>query len=161
MPTATISKPTKPASTKPLKAVEPKQEFVTTEQFNQVTDVLSKLVDAVTELKNKPTPTAAQSAQDTEVAKAKADQAPINPSWEEKAQEILGEYLDHCEIFYPKQGGQIFTVIIKEDMSNSPKEYMERHKSDRRSREIGNEGIAGVENWCKLVRANLKRTANK
>ena len=30
-------------------------------------------------------------------------------------------------------------------------------KVDRRSKEIGNEGIEGVEQWCKLVAQNLKR----
>ena len=131
-------------------------EFVTVAQFNQLTDVIGKLVDKVDEISKKEIhgePTKEQ----TEVAKAKYNEAPMNPAWEEKAREIIGEPMDRCEVFYPKAGGQIFTVVIKSEFSNAPKEYMERMKEDRRSREIGNEGIAGVETWCKLIKANLKR----
>ena len=155
MPTAIL-----PTKEKKAKVVKSPQQFVTVEQFNQLTDVLGKLVDTVTELKNKPAPNTPAEKELQEVAKAKYDQAPINPAWEEKAREIIGEALDHCEIFYPKGGGQIFTVIIKSEFSNAPKEYLERCKVDRRSKEIGNEGIGGVELWCKLVRANLRRGKN-
>lgn len=152
-PVAEIKEKAKKAP--PVKA-EP-SNFVTQEQFSQVTDILKDIVSSMTELKNKPSAPVAESKDLQDIAKAKYDQAPINPLWEEKAREIIGEALDHCEVFYPKQGGQIFTVVIKTEMSNAPKEYLERTKADRRSREIGNEGIAGVEQWCKLIKANLKR----
>ena len=138
------------------KIVKSPQQFVTVEQFSQMTEVLSALTAAVTDLKKNPV--AAPTKEAEEIRKATYDQAPINPAWEEKAREIIGEALDHCEIFYPKSGGVIFTVVIKNELSNSPKDYLERMKVDRRSREIGAEGISGVEIWCKLVRANLKRT---
>jgi hypothetical protein len=135
------------------------KQYVTVEQFSALTDVISKMNDSLSELKNKtvelPKTTATKEAQ--EIEKAKADQAPINPAWEDMAREIVGEALDHCEIFYPKAGGTIFTVVIKPELSNAPKEYLERMKTDRRSKEIGAEGISGVENWCKLVKQNLKK----
>lgn len=81
----------------------------------------------------------------------------INPEWEEKAREVLGDYLDHCEVDYPKAGGTVFTVVVNTEKSNAPEEYLKAHKEDRRSREIGNEGLEGVEQWCKLVKANLLR----
>jgi hypothetical protein len=102
-------------------------------------------------------PIAVESAIEKEVRKAAPDINPVNPAWIEKAEEILGEALDHCEVFFPKRGGTIFTLVIQEKFSNASAEYMERTKTDRRSKEIGNEGIEGVEQWCKLVAANLKR----
>ena len=137
-------------------AKEKEAQYVTVDQFNKLTEVLGKIVDTVNEIKNKPA-SVPEAKEAEEVRKAKWDQAPINPAWEEKAIEIIGEAVDHCEIFYPKSGGTIFTVVIKTELSNAPQEYLDRAKSDRRSREIGPEGIAGVENWCKLIRANLKR----
>jgi hypothetical protein len=154
MPTAILPTKEKTIREKPVKSP---QQFVTVEKFNELTDMMKTLVDTVTELKNKPIPNTPAAKEAEEVAKAKYDQAPINPAWEEKAREIIGEALDHCEIFYPKGGGQIFTVVIKPEFSNAPKEYLERCKVDRRSKEIGNEGIGGVELWCKLVKQNLKR----
>ena len=142
--------------TKPAKIVKEKPQYATAEQFTELMGVLKTLAEDVVKLKNAPgTPEAKESE---EIRKAKFDQAPINPAWEEKAREIIGEAVDHCEVFYPKQGGQLFTVVIKDEFSNAPKEYLERMKSDRRTREIGNEGISGVELWCKLIRQNLKRT---
>ena len=61
----------------------------------------------------------------------------------------------------PKGGGTLFTVVIKPEFSNAAPEYLERYKADRRTKEIGSEGLSGVETWCKLIRANLKRSANK
>lgn len=135
------------------------KEFVTVEQFSSMMDVIGKLAESVDSLKNKTTelPKTKATIEELEIAKAKSDQAPINPAWEDMAREIIGEALDHCEIYYPKAGGTLFTVVIKTELSNAPKEYLERMGTDRRSKEIGAEGISGVENWCKLVAQNLKK----
>jgi hypothetical protein len=143
------------------KVTKPAAKYVTEEKFNQLTDVLKTLVDTVTELKNKPVANSPEAKELAEVKKAKQDEAPINPSWEEDAREIIGEAVDHCEVFYPKGGGTIYTVVIKPEFSNAPKEYLERNKVDRRSREIGAEGFSGVQAWNKLVRQNLKRSLAK
>ena len=142
------------------KTVTPKPKYVTSEEFASLVDVIGKLSDSVTALNNKTTelPKTALTKQEEEIAKAKHDQAPINPAWEDMAREILGEVMDHCEIYYPKAGGTLFTVVIKNEFSNAPKEYLERNRTDRRSKEIGNEGISGVESWCRLIKSNLKRT---
>lgn len=149
----------KPKAKKEEVAAVPVGQFVTIEQFSSLTEVISKMNDSLSELKNKTTeiPKTVATKEQEEITKAKADQAPINPAWEELAQTIIGEALDHCEIFYPKSGGTIFTVVIKNEFSNAPKDYLERMKTDRRSKEIGGEGISGVESWCKLIKANLKR----
>lgn len=132
-------------------------QYVTQAQFTELTNVIKGLVDVVTEVKSK-TASPIEAKEAAEIAKAKHDQAPMNPVWEDMAKEIIGEAVDHCELYQPRSGGTIFTVVIKNEFSNAPKEYLERMKADRRSREIGNEGISGVETWCKLIRANLKRS---
>lgn len=97
-------------------------------------------------------PPVAESALEKEIRKAAPDENPVNPAWVEKAEEILGDYLDHCEVQFPKRGGTIFTLVINKDKSNAPPEYIERMGVDRRSKEIGNEGIEGVEQWCNWSR---------
>lgn len=156
------------SSTKKAAAAEKpekqEQAFVTKVEFEKLVDVLGGIMDKLDRIETKastPAPGSPEEKEAKEVSKAKPDMGPINPAWEEKAQEILGEALDHCEVFYPKAGGQIFTVVIKNDHSNAGAEYLERTKVDRRSREIGSEGLAGVELWCKLVRQNLQRGKNK
>lgn len=142
------------------KAVEP---AVTRAEFDALTGNVSDLIGLLKQdredraTKEANTPVIPETPMEKEVRKAAPDENPVNPAWVEKAEEILGEYLDHCEVFFPKRGGTIFTVIIKHEKSNAPTEYLERMAVDRRSREIGNEGIEGVEQWCKLVASNLKR----
>jgi hypothetical protein len=136
------------------------KKYVSVDQFNNILDIVGKIAESVSKLENK-TQTPIEFKENKEIAEAKHNQAPINPAWEDKAREIIGEAVDYCDVFYPRSGGTIFTVVIKSEFSNAPKEYMERNKVDRRSREIGSEGISGVENWCKLIRQNLKRSQNK
>lgn len=150
------------AASKKPKQKAPVKAGVSREEFDKLADNVGTLVDLFTkdrEERAKAPPIAVQeTAIEKEVRKAAPDENPVNPAWKEKAEEILGDALDHCEVMFPKRGGTIFTVIVKEEVSNAPTEYMDRMKVDRRSREIGNEGIEGVEQWCKLVAANLKRT---
>lgn len=101
--------------------------------------------------------TLAELQKEKEVIKAGPNRYDTNPDWEEMAREIVGEALDHTELEYAKGGGQKFTLVIKPEFSNAPTDYLERNKVDRRTREIGTEGEAGVRIWCELVRNNLKR----
>lgn len=139
------------------------KKYVTQEDLKGVTDVMASIADVVGKLYDKVNAepvkplTPEETKREVEVKAAAPDVSLVNPAWQEKAVEIIGEALDHCEVFYPKHGGTIFTLVIKESASNAPIEYLERHKADRRSKEIGNEGIEGVESWCKLVKENLKR----
>jgi hypothetical protein len=142
---------TKPKETK--KAVASPTQFVTVEQFNDVVGILSKLSDKIDAIGTK-TATPVEAAQVKEVEKAKNDKIYVNPTWEEKAREILGERVDYC---YQSTDGNLFTVVIKEEFSNAPKEYLQMYKLDKRSKPIGNEGVSGVETFCKLILQNLKR----
>lgn len=144
------------------KVVKPKPAYVTADEFKAMNETvigtLKALSDSILELKNK-TATPAEAKETKEVTKAGPNQYPMNPEWDEKAREIIGEAVDHCEVFMPKGGGTIFTIIIKPEFSNAPQSYMEMYKIDRRTREIGAEGIAGVETLAKLVKQNLKQNA--
>ena len=131
-----------------------KTAFATMDQFNQLTDVLQVLADSINDIKTKIA-TPAEKKEVKEVENAGPFSAPMNPLWEDKAREIIGEAVDHCEVFYPKGGGTIFTIVIKSEFSNASKSYMEMYKIDRRTREVGSEGLAGVETLAKLVKQNL------
>lgn len=141
---------------------EKEGKFVTKEAFdtkiNTLQDTMLQMMDM---MKTKTdSPLEKQVSEEKEVAKAIPNNVHIPEDWEEKAKEILGEKLERCELFYPKSGGTQFTVVIKQEYSNAPKEYTERMKVDRRTKEIGQEGIGGVEAWCKLVRSNLNKKLN-
>lgn len=142
-------------------------KFVTEERFEKLETGVNTLLDKMEAFMTQPKDTATatpgvipapvETVIDKEIKKAGANDAPINPAWEEKAKEIIGEAVDHCEVAYLRNGGVIFTIVIKTEMSNAPKDYLDRMGQDRRSKEVGSEGIEGVENWCKLVKANLAR----
>lgn len=161
--------PRKTAGAKP----EPKEKYVTTERFEALEGGVSRILDMLEKGAGAapaadpaaPVSPATATAQpnetpiDKQVRKAGANEIPMNPEWEEMAHEIIGEPLDHCEIAYVKNGGVLFTIVIKEEFSNAGKDYLERYKQDRRTKEVGSEGIEGVENWCKLVKSNLSKGA--
>ncbi len=139
-----------------LKAPEKKEEskFVTADQFSSLVDSVTALAKMIqTQKSSDPETVKLEKAID----KAGPHRQTVNPEWQEKAEEILGTAMDRCELFMPRNGGSIFTVIIKKEKSNAPKEYLEMYKEDRRSKEIGSEGIEGVEQWCKLIKQNLNR----
>lgn len=141
---------------RPIKKVageEKKAEFVTLEAFNALQSSVGQLV----ELLQKKNATPEEAKVDKEVDKASSDDSPMNPEWREKAKEIVGDAMERCELFYPKGGGAIFTVIIKNEHSNAPKEYLRVHKVDRRSKDIAHSGLEGVESWCRLIKQNLNR----
>lgn len=145
--------------------VEKAPEFVTVAQFSALEGAVNKLVDLVLAqqeaAKNAvPAPVVVETPIEKEIRKAGPDTAPINPEWEEMVAEIIGDALDHCEVTYLKGGGTLFTIVIKREFSNAPEDYLEMRKVDRRSKEIGSEGITGVEAYAKLVKQNLSRPKN-
>lgn len=161
---ATPPKEAKGAGAKKPAATKPKVEYATKAELNELSNNVGELVNliksgALSQPAALATPAVAtpETPEEKEVKKASPDSAPVNPEWEEKAREILGDALERCEVQYLRRGGTVFTVVIKNEHSNAPVEYLERMKVDRRSREIGNEGIEGVEIWCKLVAQNLRR----
>lgn len=126
---------------------------------------LSRLMDMVEKNAHAPAPVVS-SVEPKDIAavsiaaseKARSNRVTNNPEWEEIAREILGPALDHTEVEHERSGGIKFTVVIKLDYSNADKNYLELNKVDRRSKEISQEGLAGVEDWCRQIKANLTRT---
>jgi hypothetical protein len=142
---------------KEKKAKVSPQQFVTLEQFDKLTDVLKSISDTVIELKTRPVAQVPETKVEQEVTKAGPNKSMTNVEWEEDARTKIGEALDHCEVETPKNGGMIYTIVIKTEFSNANKEYLERNKTDRRSCEVSTGGFPAVQNWNKLVALNLKR----
>lgn len=150
------------AEARAKKKLEPKPKYVTEERFNVLNDSVSEMISI---LKGKNgastgpvTPIEQKETINTrEVNEAKPNQTPVSPVWEEEAVKILGNYLDHCEVFYPREGGTHFTVVIKKELSNAPKDYLDRMKQDRRTKDVSRDGLDGVIKWCTLVKQNLSR----
>lgn len=142
----------KPAAEKP----------VSRKEFNQLSEGVNELVGLVKQVLETPrgaapAATPEESQREKDITKAGPTKYTVNPEWEDIAREIVGEALDHTEVQYIKGGGMLFTLVIKNEFSNAPADYLERYKSDRRSKEVGAEGEAGVRLWCEQVRNNLKR----
>jgi len=143
---------------KPTKPKQEKPEYATKAELSELTEAVGGLVELLKSGVLTRPAAPVETPLDKEVAKAGPNMNPVNPEWEEKAREIIGDALDHVEVEYLRKGGTIFTIVIKLEKSNAAKDYLAVMKQDRRSREIGNDGIEGVENWCKLVAQNLKRS---
>ena len=127
-----------------MKKTREESSDVSKKEFDELKSSVSDLVGLVKEMAKTKVNTP-ETPTEKEVKLATFDNNPVNPEWERMAREIIGEPLDHCEVAYPKRGGVLFTIVIKTEMSNAPKDYLERMKVDRRTREIGNEGQEGVE----------------
>lgn len=152
---------------KGLEAIAKKRaesKFVSKKEFDNLNDSVSQLVDMVQKVLERPTHTLPLSPAEVKESKEIEAAGPIkyetNAEWDAMAKEIIGTPVDHTEVKDLKGGGRLFTIVIKREHSNANQDYLERYQVDRRSKEIGAEGEAGVENWCKLVLNNLKR-ANK
>lgn len=180
-PTETVKKVAK-KKTAPRKKVSA-PTFVTQEQFAKLESGVSDLVELIksgalaksaqldttssssTANSNSsvpmPLPPVKETPLDKDVRQAGPDRSIVNPEWEERAREIIGNAVDHCEMTYGVRGGIRFTVVIKDEYSNAPKDYLVRMGSDRRTKEIGGEGLEGVEGWCKLIKQNLSRTSGE
>ena len=133
-----------------------KKQYVEKKDFDTLLDAVNNLASLMT-TQVKKTETPEESKQVKEVEKAGPNKYEVDSDREEIAKEIIGEeFLDHTEL-ERKGGGIKFTIVIKLEKSNAPKEYLERVKTDRRTREVGSEGTEGVREWCKLVKSNLNR----
>ncbi len=146
------------------KSKKEKEAFVTEEKFNELQESVGILVGLVKqqiadkEAEKSAVPPVPETPIEKEIKKAGPNHSvPVNPEWEQVARDIIGDAVDHCEMQHLRSGGLIFHVIIKKEYSNASDDYFLRMHEDRRSREIGGEGIGGVEKWCKLIASNLKR----
>lgn len=149
---------TKKKATKAVKT--PAKEFVTKEEFEELNGSVNRLVDMLEKQMNATalvTPVPLDPIQEKAIDNAGPNSAYTTDSeWDQIAKDIIGEAVDHTEL-ERKGGGIKFTVVIKPEFSNASKEYLERMKTDRRTREVGGEGSEGVTQYCKLIKANLAR----
>lgn len=156
-----------PGKKKKATARKPAPKYVTEERFSKLEQGVDTLIELMQKDREAPTKEATvatgeapkpETALDKEVRKASADSVQRVPEdWDEKAKEIVGDALDHCEMTYGQNGGVRFIVVIKDEFSNAGKDYLSYYGQDRRTKDIAGEGLAGVENWCKLIRQNLNR----
>lgn len=146
----------------------PPPQFVSIQKFNSFAQSTETALDRIASLleaqATKPAETSLASSTPAtvpppaaEVAKAGPARFTTNPEWEDAAREIIGDALDHTEIEHTKSGGMRFTIVIKNEFSNADKEYLRVTKVDRRTKDVGAEGMDGVVQWAKLVKANLER----
>lgn len=133
-----------------------KKQYVEKKDFDILLEAVNNLAGLMTS-QVKKTETPEETKQTKEIEKAGPNKYEVDDDWQEIAKEVIGEdFLDHTEV-ERKSGGIKFTIVIKLEKSNAPKEYLERVKTDRRTREVGTEGTEGVRNWCNLVKQNLNR----
>jgi len=145
------------------------ESFVTKEEFNTLSSKMDTILGAI---QKTPEVKASETMVNKEIDQANQNFNPINPLWEADAKEVLGDALDHCEVFYPKEGGTLYTVIIKTDIENLLKKLPVRKelhysntdystlimaKSDRRTKDVAKEGFEGVKKWNRLIKQNLNR----
>ena len=133
-------------------AKKPAPSYVTTETFDKFAEGVLSALERIAQ----PVAAAPAAAPIPEaVAKAKPDAYTVNDEWDEEARKIIGDAVDHTEVKHERNGGVKFTVVIKNEMSNAPEAYLSYVKTDRRTKEVGAEGIGGVIEWCKLIKQNL------
>lgn len=173
-----------PTSKKKVAKKAPVSQYVTKKEFDEFTDELIAKVGEKLAAFAMPAPvnvvtipqgipatatgtvasgstSPAETPLDKEIREAGQQEYEVNRKWDELARQIIGEALDHTELQYLKNGGVLFTIVVRNEFSNANQDYLDRHKVDRRSKEVGSEGIAGVEAWCKLVKSNLSRESNE
>lgn len=138
------------------------EKSVSREEFDGLKKEVSSGFETIIGLiKQKPEEKAKQAVVDKKVDEASADVGDVNPRYEAKVKEVLGDRMERTFVTYPKGGGTLFTIVISSTASNAPKDYLERMKEDRRTVNLEREefrGEEGVEKWAKLVLQNLNRT---
>lgn len=129
------------------------QQYVKKEEFESAVSTILDKLEAISVSRT----AAPETPEQKEIKAAAPNRVEKNPDWDEMAVELLGDYLDHTEVEHTKSGGILFTIVVKKERSNAGKDYLMMVGQDRRTKEVGSEGLEGVIQWCKLVRANLKR----
>jgi|GEM_PF-3391377 len=138
---------------------------VSREEFDSLKGEMNKSFAQIVDLiKDKPksaeVDAVSSAKEDKKIDEASSDMSEINPRYNAKAKEVLGERLARTYTVYPKEGGLLFTIVVAEKFSNAPKEYLAEMKEDRRTVNLEREefrGEDGVEKWAKLVLQNLNR----
>lgn len=143
--------------------IAPKEDvFVSKEEFDGLKDDMNKSFSQIIKMMEaKPEEKVQAKVEEKKVDEASADVSGQNPRYEQKVKEILGNKVERTYITYPKGGGTLFTIVIKNEFSNAPKDYLAMYKEDKRTINLEREefrGEEGVEKYAKLVLANLNRT---
>lgn len=142
--------------------VEQKPRPVMQEEFKAFQDKVDqgfgKLLEKLDEIKKTPAlvvqPAAPVKPVKVEGGPTPDDATPVPPKWVATVHEILGPEFD-VRFEQPDSGGARFTIIVPKDKSNANKDHWEMYKHDYRTKDIGNTGLAGVKEYCILVRKNL------
>jgi hypothetical protein len=138
------------------------EKGVSRAEFNGLKEEMNKNFEQIVDLiKQKPEDKAKQVAENKKLDEANSDIKENNLRYDAKAREILGDKVEETFVTYPKGGGTMFTISIKKELSNAPKDYLEFYKVDHRTVNLEREefrGEEGVEKWAKLVLANINRT---
>ena len=136
-------------------------QYVTKDELenfgSNLIDALSARIDKIAPPAAVPAVADAKTQEEAKIANASPNKYTVNEEWDEEARKIIGEAVDHTEVVHERNGGIKFTVVIKKEMSNAPESYLQYVKIDRRTKEVGSEGISGVMDWCKLIKQNLSR----
>lgn len=137
------------------------KDFVSKEEFDGLKSDMTKSFAQIIELiKQKPEEKVKAAVEEKRVDEAGVDTSGQNPRYEAKVREILGDKVERTYLTYPKGGGTLFTIVIKNEFSNAPKDYLQMYKVDNRTVNLEREefrGEDGVERYAKLVLANLNR----
>lgn len=150
--------PTKPKAVAKPKTAPKADGFVTKTELNEFADgILSAIDKRLASLGGGVAPAASVAAvtEKEAVAKAGPNKFSVNEEWEEDAQKVLGDKLDHTEVVHERNGGIKYTVVIKKKFSNAPQQYLDLVGTDRRTKEVGSGGFGAVQEWNKLVAQNL------
>lgn len=131
--------------------------------FDKRFESIEKSILKVVDLVSKANQTPKEKDADVEKKSAEPNNAylePVHPEWLADAKAKIGESLDHCEVFYPKNGNPVYTIFIKKELSNASSSHMQFYKQDKRSIPVIN-GFESVKAWNTLVAQNLRLNPKK
>lgn len=154
------------AKMKAGKEAKKANNFVSKEEFDGLKGEMNKSFSQIIDLiQQKPKVVEVESIKKAEevkkISEASSDITDFNPRYDAKAKEVLGDRIERTYVTYPKGGGTMFTIVITKEASNSPKDYLDLYKEDRRTMNLEREefrGEDGVEKWAKLILQNLNKT---
>lgn len=128
-----------------------RKEFL---DLQQKTDGIIHILGDISKKMDSPVKVAEATATKVDEAAPRNELSPVPPSWRELVDKILGPDFQ-IEFEQPPNGGQKFKIIVPKEKSNADQQYWLNFNRDVRTREIGNTGIRGVQEWCIRVRNNL------
>lgn len=131
------------------------------ESLGALTQILSNVATELKDLKAQPKFEADSNGVRIVNSQVKDDASPgfdsggmVPPAWRVLTDEILGPDFS-ISLRLPENGGQIFSVKVPKNKSNASEDHWNMHKSDERSRELGNTGVKGVKEYLLKIRKNL------